>query len=99
MKRIVAMVLAVLLCFSSSGEILAAGVHDSYSNTIKTKENTQQTGYMAPQGFELAEDEQGTDTTIASGTETKFSQVYNHEWDKYSSNYYFIKRFNINIFN
>ncbi|MBQ6845177.1 MAG: chitobiase/beta-hexosaminidase C-terminal domain-containing protein [Agathobacter sp.] len=89
MKRIIAMFLALTLLFTSAGEILAAELSTSKPDvTVRTNSENVLTGYVEGEGIGIPLNESDA-ATVASADLSKFSQVYNHDWDKYSTNYYY----------
>ena len=89
MRRIIAMLLAITLFFTSAGEIFAAELSNSKPDvTIETDVENVFKGSIGGKGVGIPLEESNT-VIVPSADLSKLSQVYNHDWDKYSTNYYY----------
>lgn len=91
MKRVIAMLLAVMMLFTSGGEILAAELPSDNSNAVRSGDMILPTGVMEPEVTAIPQTEipEAMDMDSNSVAINKYSKVYNHQWDKYSTNYYY----------
>ena len=91
MKRIIALFLAMTLLFSGAGEVLAsARVSDSRQDvTVRSNNEKGVTGYVEGNVIDYQVDKSELQESEVVANLSKFSEVYNHEWDKYSTNYYY----------
>lgn len=90
MKRIVAMFLAVVMLFTSGGEVLAAQVAEGNPDVrISVDSDGRLTGYVEGEGIGITLEEGDADKLVTAESSTKYSTVYDHDWDKYSTNYYY----------
>ena len=89
-KRIIAMLLAIVMLFSTSGEMLANQVYETSS--VEEQEgdfNEHNTGLLPRQVIELSAEDMSDhmyNYEDILGVST-YSAIYNSEWDKYSTNY------------
>lgn len=92
MKRKVAMLLAVMMLFTSGGEILAAELADNNQKvTVRTNGKTLPTGLMEPEVIAIPEEEMPEEVYDCEEIVSinRYSAIYNDDWDKYSTNYYY----------
>ncbi|MBQ6845240.1 MAG: leucine-rich repeat protein [Agathobacter sp.] len=93
MKRIVALLLAIILSFTSGGEILASELaEDKQYENIETIERALPTGGLVKPQITVVSGEKMPPKTFKSkeqASNLKYSAIYKHDWDKYSSNYFY----------
>ena len=82
MKRIVAFLLAVLMMFTAAGDFYA-----DQTTTVDASAKIAElgNGLMTPELIEVSIEE--VEKTQGEMSNIYTSEVYNHQWDKYSTNY------------
>jgi hypothetical protein len=91
MKRIIAMLLALILLFTSTGEILASEIASLETDVLSVNEMELPTGLQEVEAIAIPVSElTGEILDYRELAEiSTYSAVYAKEWDKYSTNYYY----------
>jgi len=91
MKRMIAMLLAIMLLFSSTGEILASEIPNTQGVSNLEKKLEFRTGLQEVEAIAMPENQMPKEVLDYREIVeiNKYSAVYGNEWDKYSTNYYY----------